>query len=140
MEQEKIEELIEAAKEAREHAYAPYSNFMVGAALLAKSGKIYTGANMENAAYSPTMCAERVAFAHAVFDGCRDFVAIAVVGALRGQEPDTPCPPCGVCRQIMMEFCQPEEFMIYLADGNGYRAMTLVELLPLGFGGNNIKG
>lgn len=122
-----MEELIKHAKEARENAYAPYSNFLVGAALLCKNGKVYTGCNVENAAYSPTLCAERVAFGKAVSKGERDFVAIAVAGGKRGEKTEK-CTPCGVCRQVMAEFCEPD-FLIY-TEGETY---TLEDLLPEGF-------
>ena len=122
-----MKELLELARQARENAYAPYSNFMVGAALLCKNGKVYTGCNVENAAYSPTLCAERVAFGKAISKGERDFAAIAVVGGKRG-EKTVPCTPCGVCRQVMAEFCAPD-FAIYTEDDE----YTLEELLPQGF-------
>ena len=122
-----MEELINLARRARENAYAPYSDFMVGAALLCKNGKVYTGCNVENAAYSPTLCAERVAFGKAVSQGERDFVAIAVVGGKRGGKT-APCTPCGVCRQVMAEFCKPD-FKICAED----REYTLEDLLPDGF-------
>ncbi len=122
-----MEQLMELAKEARENAYAPYSNFLVGAALLCKNGKVYTGCNVENAAYSPTLCAERVAFGKAISKGERDFVAIAVVGGKRGGKT-VRCTPCGVCRQVMAEFCKPD-FLIY-TEGDAY---TLEDLLPESF-------
>lgn len=126
--------LIEAALNAREASYSPYSHFMVGAALLCKSGRVYTGCNIENAAYTPSNCAERTAFFKAVSEGNRDFRAIAVAGGpesgIRGF-----CPPCGVCRQVMREFCDPKEFEIILAAGTGeYKVYKLEELLPEGFG------
>ena len=99
------EELIKAAMEAKEHAYAPYSHFRVGAALLTKSGKVYQGCNIENAGYSPTNCAERTAFFKAVYEGEREFAAIAING-----DGDDYLYPCGVCRQVMAEFCEPETF------------------------------
>ncbi|MCI6017946.1 MAG: cytidine deaminase [Clostridiales bacterium] len=123
--------LIEMAVKAREKAYAPYSEFKVGAALLAVGGKVYTGCNIENAAYSPSNCAERTAFFKAVSEGERDFEAIAVVGG-----KDTPgfCTPCGVCRQVMAEFCNPEKFRIILMDNKGGTITYLLEeLLPSGF-------
>lgn len=133
-------ELIQEAKKARERAYTPYSNFQVGAALLTKSGKIYHGCNIENAGYTPTNCAERTAFFRAVYDGEREFEKIAVVGGPKGEEADTLCAPCGVCRQVMMEFCDPETFQIILAtDLEHYDIYTLKELLPLGFGPGNLK-
>ena len=129
------EQLMMEAKKAREHAYAPYSHFLVGAALLTKSGKIYHGCNIENAAYSPGNCAERTAFFRAVYQGEREFEKIAVAGGPKGREADKLCAPCGVCRQVMMEFCDPETFQIILADGKGGCLQhSLKELLPLGFG------
>lgn len=125
--------LLEQAKKARENAYAPYSSFQVGAALLAKSGRIYLGANVESSAYSPTLCAERAAFAAAVSAGEREFSAIAIVGTKRGEEPNEDCPPCGVCRQFMREFCA-DDFTIQLAK----HTYTLAELLPVSFGKENL--
>lgn len=134
------EALILEAKKAREHAYAPYSNFKVGAALLTKGGKIYHGCNIENAGYTPTNCAERTAFFKAVYEGEREFEKIAVVGGPDGSEADELCAPCGVCRQVMMEFCNPETFRIILANGKGKHVeMTLKEMLPYGFGPENLK-
>lgn len=136
----KMEQLVEIAYEAREMSYAPYSQFKVGAALLAKSGKIYKGCNIENAAYAPTNCAERTAFFKAVSEGEREFVAIAIVGGKEEEENLTFCAPCGVCRQVMMEFCDPKEFQIILGRGNKeYKIYLLDELLPLGFGPENLK-
>ena len=133
------EELILQAKEAREHAYTPYSHFQVGATLVAKSGKIYHGCNIENAAYGPTNCAERTAFFKAVYDGEREFERIAIVGGPEGSPADTLCAPCGVCRQVMMEFCNPETFQIILADGkNKCIQLSLKEMLPYGFGPDNL--
>ena len=108
------EKLMEAALAARQHSYSPYSGFAVGAALLCRDGAVYTGCNIENAAFSPTNCAERTAFFKAVSEGEREFLAIAIVGGPSGREPEELCPPCGVCRQVMMEFCDPEEFLIVL--------------------------
>lgn len=127
--------LIELALNARKQAYTPYSGFQVGAALLTKSGKIYTGCNIENAAYTPTNCAERTAFFKAVSEGEREFEAIAIVGGAKEAEYLDFCPPCGVCRQVMMEFCKPSEFQIILGRSKEeYKIYTLEELLPLGFG------
>ena len=123
-------ELISAAIEARKNAYAPYSSFAVGAALLTKDGKIYTGCNIESASYSPTCCAERVAFFGAVSHGERSFDAIAVVGGRYNTDDIGICPPCGVCRQVMSEFCNGD-FKIILADDMGeIRTFSLDELLP----------
>lgn len=135
---EKVSEdlmLLSEAIKAREQSYSPYSNFMVGAALLGKSGKIYHGCNVENASFSPTNCAERTAFFKAISEGEKEFVKIAVVGAKRGGNPHLTCTPCGVCRQVMMEFCNPKTFQIIMADGEGGILLkSLEELLPLGFG------
>lgn len=123
------EQLIKAAIEAKEHAYAPYSNFRVGAALLTKGGKVYQGCNIENAAYSPTNCAERTAFFKAVYEGEREFEAIAING-----DGDDYLFPCGVCRQVMAEFCDPDTFLIYVSKKNGaYQKYTLAELFPGAF-------
>lgn len=131
---DKIGMLIDQAVEGMSHAYTPYSKFRVGAALLTESGKIYTGCNIENAAYTPTNCAERTAFFKAVSEGEQHFTAICIVGGKNGKLTDYT-PPCGVCRQVMMEFCKPEEFRIILAiDHEHYRIYTLKELLPEGFG------
>ena len=133
-------ELIMEAKKAREMAYAPYSHFKVGAALVTKSGKIYYGCNVENASYSVTNCAERTAFFKAVSEGEREFEKIAIVGGAEGTDADEMCAPCGVCRQVMMEFCNPEKFQIILADGNdNYAQFSLKELLPYGFGPDNLN-
>ena len=126
--------LIREAVEARERSYSPYSNFMVGAALLVTSGKIYLGCNVENAAYTPTNCAERTAFFAAVAAGEREFAAIAVAGWKKGGEPGFVFP-CGVCRQVMAEFCDPDKFIVVTAAGeDNYKSMTLRELFPEGFG------
>ena len=124
-------ELMELAIKARERAYAPYSSFAVGAALLCESGKVYLGCNIENAAFSPTNCAERTAIFSAVADGERKFCAIAVCGGKIG-EKRAPCTPCGVCRQVLSEFCNAD-LKIILEDGESLRTLTLGELLPLSF-------
>lgn len=129
--------LMKLAEEARLMAYAPYSNFLVGAALLTASGKVYTGCNVENAAFTPTNCAERTAFFKAVSEGEREFVAIAVVGGKRGSEPSF-CSPCGVCRQVMAEFCKGD-FRVILGNSDGVEVHTLAELLPLTFGKGNLR-
>ena len=124
--------LIAAAVEAMGHAYAPYSGYKVGAALLCADGTVYQGCNMENASYTPTVCAERTAFFKAVYDGHRDFTAIAVCGGKDGVITGA-FPPCGVCRQVMQEFCAPD-FMIYMGRGDdSYEAVPLEQLLPYGF-------
>ena len=132
-------ELIRLALEARQMAYVPYSNYMVGAALLTRQGKVYKGCNIENAAYGPSCCAERTAFFQAVCEGVREFEKIAIAGGPEGSGADELCAPCGVCRQVMMEFCNPQAFQIVLADGKGgCRQFTLDELLPYGFGPKNL--
>ena len=125
------EKLIEMAKEAMMRAYAPYSGFYVGAALLCADGTVYQGCNIENAAYGPTNCAERTAFFKAVYDGHRDFTAIAVCGGKEGVISGA-FPPCGVCRQVMREFVG-DEFLIYMVSADGYSTMTMAQLLPAGF-------
>ena len=125
------EQLIDLAKEAMMRAYAPYSGFYVGAALLCADGSVYLGCNIENAAYGPTNCAERTAFFKAVYDGHREFTAIAVCGGREGVITGS-FPPCGVCRQVMREFVH-DDFMIYMVGAEGYTAMTITELLPAGF-------
>lgn len=128
------ETLGKLALEARKNAYAPYSHFTVGAALLTKSGKVYTGCNIENAAFSPTNCGERTAFFKAISEGEREFTAIAIAGARAGEEPESPCPPCGVCRQVMAEFCDPEVFEVLLVTKNGVEEVCLLQgLMPQGF-------
>lgn len=130
------EKLLELAHEARERAYAPYSHYAVGAALLTKDGRVYQGCNIENASFSATNCAERTAFFKAVYDSCYDFAAIAVVGGPAGkpvQAQDEPSGPCGVCRQVMQEFCGPD-FEIHMQKaGGGVFTVKLPELLPFGF-------
>ena len=126
------EKLIELAKEAMTHAYAPYSHFHVGAALLCADGTVYQGCNIENASYSPTNCAERTAFFKAVYDGHRDFTAIAICGGMEGVITGFTTP-CGVCRQVMQEFCNGD-FLIYVIGPEGaYDTYTLSQLLPGGF-------
>ena len=138
MEQVMVEKLIDTAIKQLKFSYTPYSNFKVGAALLTKSGKIYTGCNIENASYTPTNCAERTAFFKAVSEGVRDFQAICIVGGKDGKLTEYTAP-CGVCRQVMMEFCDPETFQIILAvDKERYEIYTLEELMPLGFGPLNL--
>lgn len=135
------EALVQAAIEAREKAYTPYSHFQVGAALLAKDDRVFTGCNVENAAYGPSNCAERTAFFKAVSEGVREFSAIAVVGGPEGGPLAERCAPCGVCRQVMLEFCG-DDFEIILSGGKELEVHTLGELIPLGFrpdmlGGND---
>ena len=129
-------ELVRQAFLAQQQAYAPYSEFLVGAALLTEDGKIYQGCNIENASFSATNCAERTAFFKAVYDGCYDFAAIAVVGGPAGkpvQAQDAPSGPCGVCRQVMLEFCGPDFEIQMQKAGGGVFTVILPELLPFGF-------
>nr|WP_296963581.1 cytidine deaminase [uncultured Mediterraneibacter sp.] len=138
MEQIMVEKLIDTAIEQLKFSYTPYSNFKVGAALLAENGEIYTGCNIENASYTPTNCAERTAFFKAVSEGVHDFQAICIVGGKEGKLTEYTAP-CGVCRQVMMEFCDPKTFQIILAvDKERYEIYTLEELMPLGFGPLNL--
>lgn len=129
--------MIETAMQARENAYAPYSKFKVGAALLAKNGKVYLGCNIENASYSATVCAERTAFFKAVSEGVKEFEAIAIVGGKEG-ELSTSCAPCGVCRQVMAEFCD-EDFKVVLGTPQKYDVYALEQILPLAFSKTNLR-
>lgn len=136
MKNRQINNLIKEAFVAQEQAYTPYSGFRVGAALLTKDGKIYRGCNIENATYTPTNCAERTAFFKAISEGEREFEAIAIVGNAAHVEKGNGdiCAPCGVCRQVMTEFCDAKTFKIILGtDAGRYEEYTLEELLPLGF-------
>ena len=126
-----MEELIQKAMEAREKAYAPYSGFMVGAALQCADGTVYTGCNIENASYSPTNCAERTAFFKAVSEGERSFVAIAIVGGPENTVSGL-CSPCGVCRQVMAEFCD-KNFEVILGTPEKHNVYSLDEIIPLAF-------
>lgn len=128
--QEQQNELLRLSREARDHSYSPYSHYAVGAALLTKDGKVYQGCNIENASFTPTICAERTAFFKAIFDGVREFAAIAIIGS-----GDSPAYPCGVCRQVMAEFCDGN-FVIVTSnrDGSEIVTETLEELLPHRFG------
>ncbi len=145
-------ELIRVALEARELAYTPYSHHKVGAALLAKNGQVYKGCNIENAGYTPTNCAERTAVFKAVSEGVKDFAAIAVVGGMDDLKNLPICAPCGVCRQVLNEFVDSNEFRVLLAEVDGVDNLkaiqdsdirisefTLDGLLPLGFGPNNLQ-
>lgn len=135
-----MEELVKEALRMREYSYVPYSHFRVGAALLTRDGKIYTGCNIENAAYTPTNCAERTAFFKAVSEGEHEFSAIAIAGGAEDAEELDYCSPCGVCRQVMMEFCDPETFQVILAKSETeYKTFTLKEVLPLGFGPKDLQ-
>ena len=131
-------ELIKSAIDSLDRSYAPYSHFNVAAAVLASSGKIYTGVNVENASYPAGICAERNAIFHAVACGEKEITAIAIIGGLNGQITDY-CPPCGVCRQVMREFCDPEHMTVIIAKSTDeYKEMTLAELLPESFGPDSI--
>ncbi|MFA5562004.1 MAG: cytidine deaminase [Eubacteriales bacterium] len=125
-------QLVALASTAMAKAYAPYSGYRVGAALLTAEGRVFTGCNIENAAYSPTCCAERTAVFKAVSEGFCDFLAIAVVGGRNGMIT-APCPPCGVCRQVLAEFCRPDSFRVVLGHADGQESHTLESLLPRGF-------
>ena len=125
------EKLVELAKEAMQHAYVPYFGYKVGAALLCADGTVYGGCNIENASYSPTNCAERTAFFKAIYDGKRDFSAIAICGGKDGVITGL-FPPCGVCRQVMREFCE-QDFKVYMITPDGYEERTLADLLPDSF-------
>ena len=131
-------ELILKAKEARLHSYSPYSSIAVGAALLCASGKVYLGCNIESSAFSPTVCAERTAFFKAISEGEREFLAIAVVGGKEKCDTGSPFPPCGVCRQVMREFCC-DGFRVILEGNNSPSVFTLGELLPNSFNSEKMK-
>ena len=136
--EEMIQMLVCKAQRMLSRSYSPYSGFAVGAALLAKNGTVYTGCNIENASFPAGICAERTAFVKAVSEGVTDFEAIAIVGGKGGIVTEF-CSPCGICRQVFMEFCDPDSFRIILADGSGaVEIYTLKELLPLGFGPQNL--
>lgn len=132
MEKILIEKLIKKAIEMLNFSYTPYSNFHVGAALLTSEGEIYTGCNIENAAYGPSNCAERTAIFKAVSEGKKEFEAIAVVGGKNGKIENF-CPPCGVCRQVLAEFCKKDFEIILAKSTNEYKIMTLEQLLPESF-------
>jgi cytidine deaminase len=132
-------ELVRLAYEAQKNSYSPYSHFATGAALLCADGRVFTGCNIENAAYTPSNCAERTAFFKAVSEGVRDFVKIAIVGNYPGEQGDY-CAPCGVCRQVMREFCDPQTFEVILARSHEeYRSCLLEALLPDSFGPENLR-
>lgn len=128
-------QLLQKALEARRNAYAPYSDYLVGACLLGKDGQLFTGCNIENAAFGPSVCAERCAIFKAVSEGCRNFTAIAIVGGPKDtpEEDLAPAYPCGVCRQVIAEFCEPD-FQIYCGTPEHPERYTLGELLPKSFG------
>lgn len=133
------ESLCGKALEMRAGAYTPYSHFNVGAALLCKDGSIYTGCNIENAAYTPSNCAERTAFFKAVSEGKREFTAIAIAGGHETAESLDYCTPCGVCRQVMREFCGDSFEIILARSREEYQVFTLAELLPMGFGPEDLE-
>lgn len=138
MSTEQIQQLIDQAAGMMQMSYAPYSHYHVGAALLAADGTVYTGCNIENASYTPSICAERTAFSKAVSEGVRQFTAIAIIGGPDGQ-PTGYASPCGVCRQVMMEFCDPDVFQVIVAmDRDHYVVRTLGEFLPMGFGPSDL--
>ncbi len=130
-------ELMQAAQDARKFSYSPYSHFRVGAALLTKTGKVYTGCNIENAAYSPTNCAERTAFFKAVSESEREFIKLAIVGGPEGETADF-CAPCGVCRQVISEFCPPD-FPVLLGNPEKFSEYKLSDLLPYSFTDKDLK-
>lgn len=130
----KNSELIELALEARQKSYSPYSGFAVGAALLCKNGRVFTGCNIENSGYSATNCAERTAIFKAVSEGETEFEKIAVVGGNAVESvPEKHCPPCGICRQVLREFCSCDFEVIIARTSEDYKTMTLGELLPESF-------
>ena len=136
---DRIEKLITQAIGARKKAYAPYSGFHVGAALLSAQGRVYPGCNIENASYGATVCAERVAFFRAVQEGERDFNAIAIIGGPGGEEPVDYAYPCGMCRQVMTEFASGDFVIITAKDEKHFECHTLKELMPYGFGGDKLQ-
>ena len=139
MEKAEIQALIREAFAAQKFAYVPYSHFHVGAALRGKNGQVFQGCNIENASYTPTNCAERTALFKAVSEGVREFDAIAIVGSKAGEKNTLVTGPCGVCRQVMMEFCDPRSFLVFCASSpEQYQAYTLAQLLPKGFGPSNL--
>ena len=132
--------MIRSAIEARKKAYAPYSGYMVGAAVLTNELRIYTGCNIENASYTPSICAERTAISKAVSEGWRRLKAIAIVGSPKGDTISQYAFPCGVCRQVMREFADPEEFVVITAKSEqDFKLYRLYELLPESFGPDNLK-
>ena len=133
-----VKDIIREAIKARDKSYSPYSGFKVGACLKSRDGRLFAGCNIENAAYTPSNCAERTAFFKAISEGIKEFESIAIVGGY--DEIKDYCPPCGVCRQVMMEFCNPESFKIILAKSeDDYKEMFLADMFPMGFGAMNLK-
>ena len=138
MDENEIRKLVESAISAREKAYVPYSRFMVGAALLTKNGKLYKGCNVENASYGAGICAERTAFVKAVSEGEREFAAIAIAGGREGDSIEGYAYPCGICRQVMLEFCD-KDFKVIVASSTGdYKCHSLDELIPHGFSAKDL--
>lgn len=131
-------ELLSMAVDARKRAYAPYSHFAVGAALMTADGTVFTGCNIENASFGATVCAERTALSKAVSEGHTDFVALAIVGRKGGSTSAPICAPCGICRQVLSEFCKKDFPILMSGDGESYQKTTLGELLPFAFGGDNL--
>ena len=125
--------LAKKALEMRSFSYTPYSHFTVGAALAGTDGHIYTGCNIENASFSPTICAERTAFSKAVSEGVRTFSAVAIAGGKEGEAPEAYCPPCGVCRQVMSEFCDSSFTILLVKSEDDVKEMTLDEIMPFRF-------
>ncbi|MBQ9825979.1 MAG: cytidine deaminase [Firmicutes bacterium] len=136
--EKKEKELAAKALDMRKMAYVPFSGHPVGAALLAKDGRVFTGCNVENSSYSPTICAERTAFVKAVSEGAREFEAIAIAGGF-GEVPETYCAPCGVCRQVMVEFCGRDFKVILAKTPDDYKVYDLEEIMPLGFKIEDVK-
>ena len=136
---DEVTRLVDAAQQAREHSYSPYSKFKVGAAVLTKNGEIFTGTNIENASYPAGLCAERTAIFHAIASGEKQICAVAIVGGLNFTASDY-CAPCGMCRQVMHEFANPENLLVIMAKSpTDYVEKTLEELLPMSFGSDSLK-
>ena len=131
--------LVQAALDARRNAYVPYSHYAVGAALLTEEGEIFHGCNVENASYGATNCAERTAFFRAVSQGKRKFRAIAIAGGMEGEKPVEYAYPCGICRQVMREFCKDDFIIIVAKSVEDFQEYRLEEILPFGFGGESIR-
>lgn len=133
MDQATMKKLTQAAMAARDRAYAPYSGFTVGAALLSSDGRVFTGCNIENASYGAANCAERTAVFNAVNEGEQEFLAVAIAGGAEGQPVEDYCPPCGICRQVLAEFCQPDASVILVIAGGKLKVLSIGELLPHSF-------
>ena len=140
MTNEEIKSLIKKALDMRNYSYTPYSHYNVGAALLSADGKVYTGCNIENASFTPTNCAERTAFFKAVSEGVKEFKAIAICGGAEGAEVLDDCSPCGVCRQVMSEFCDDDFVIIIAKSEDEYKVYTLPQMLPERFGPKDVLG